>query len=63
MEMLTKNDLSILEEIINEEIENYLQSGYELTDKYVIDLREILKKLKLKEIYNFDKRFKKTIDK
>lgn len=63
MEMLTKDDLSILEEIINEEIENYLQSGYKLTDEYVIDLRKILKKLNLKEIYNFDKRFEKTIDK
>lgn len=63
MEMLTRNDLSILEEIINQEIENYLQSGYKLTDKYVIDLRKILKKLNLKEIYNFNKRFEKTIDK
>lgn len=63
MEMLTRDDLSILEEIINQEIENYLQSGYKLTDKYVIDLRKILKKLNLKEIYNFDKRFEKTIDK
>ena len=63
MEMLTRDDLSILEEIINEEIENYLQSGYKLTDKYIIDLRKILKKLNLKEIYNFEKRFEKTIDK
>lgn len=63
MEMLTNNDLSILEELINEEIENYLQSGYKLTDEYVINLRKILKKLNLKEIYNFDKRFEKTIDK
>ena len=63
MEMLTNNDLSILEELINEEIENYLQSGYKLTDEYVINLRKILKKLDLKEIYNFDKRFEKTIDK
>ena len=56
--MLAKEDLEILEEIINEEIESYLQSGYSLKDQYVIDLRNILKKLGLREIYNFDKRFK-----
>ena len=63
MEILTKYDLSILQEVINEEIESYLESGYNLTDEYVIDLRKILKKLNLKEIYDFDKRFEKTIDK
>ena len=58
--MLDKIDLSILQELLNEEIENYLQSGYKLTDEYVIRLRNILKKLNLKEIYNFDKRFKEN---
>lgn len=57
-QMLNTDELSILQEIINEETENYLQSGYKLTDEYVIRLRNILKKLNLKEIYNFDKRFK-----
>lgn len=58
--MLDKIDLSILQELLNEEIENYLQSGYKLTDEYVVTLRTILKKLDLKEIYNFDKRFKEN---
>ena len=58
--MLDKIDLSILQELLNEEIENYLQSGYKLTDEYVVTLRTILKKLDFKEIYNFDKRFKEN---
>lgn len=54
---MNKEDLDILEEIINEEILSYLDSGYKLTDEYTINLRNLLKKLGLKEIYNFDKRY------
>ena len=51
---LTKEDLMILEEIINEEIHNQIDSCYKESD-YVKTLRELLKKFDLKEIYNFDK--------
>ena len=51
---LTKEDLTILEEIINDEIYSQIDSGYKDTD-YVKTLRELLKKFDLKEIYNFDK--------
>ena len=54
---MSKEDLSLLEELINEEIVSYLDSGYSLTDEYVINLRNLLKKLNLKEVYNFDKRY------
>jgi hypothetical protein len=53
--MLDTSDLSILQEIVNEAILDYLHSGYKLTDEYVVSLRAILKKLNLKEIYNFDR--------
>ena len=51
---LTKEDLLALEELINEEIKNYLDSGYSIKDDYVIDLRSLLKKLNLKEYYKYD---------
>lgn len=54
--ILTKEDLSMLQELINEEILNYLDSGYKITDEYVINMRNLLKKLDLNEIYNFDRR-------
>lgn len=54
MSNLTKEDFLILEELINEEIKNYLDSGYSIKDDYVIDLRSLLKKLNLKEYYKFD---------
>ena len=44
-----------LKEALNEEILSYLQSGYKVTDDYVILCRKILEKLNLKEIYNFEK--------
>jgi hypothetical protein len=56
---ITNKDLEILQEILNEELLEYLRSGYTLNDEYVINLRNLLKKLNLKEIYNFDERFKK----
>ena len=52
---MSKEELEILQEIINEEILSYLQSGYELTSSYINILRGILKKLNLKETYNFEK--------
>ena len=51
---LTKEDLMILEEIINEEIHNQIDSSYK-DSYYVRTLRNLLEKLDLKEIYNFDK--------
>ena len=61
MNGLDKDDLDILQEVLNEEILNYLQSGYKLDDEYVVTLRKMLKKLNLKEVYNFEKYNKKTI--
>lgn len=52
---MSKEELLYLEEMINEEILEYLQSGYSIDDEYIITLRNMLKKLGLKEIYNFDK--------
>jgi len=52
---MNKEELLFLQEIINEEILSYLQSGYELTNDYINVLRGILKKLNLKETYNFEK--------
>lgn len=57
--MLDKKDLDILQEVLNEEILSYLDSGYKLDDEYTIDLRNLLKKLNLEEIYDFDKRYGK----
>lgn len=53
--MLNKEELGILQEVINEEILSHLESGYELNSDYVIRLRNILKKLNLKEIYDFER--------
>ena len=47
----------MLEEIINNEIESYLDSGYKLTDEYTINLRNLLKKLGLKELWDYDKKY------
>ena len=52
---ITLVDLEILQELINEEIKNYLESGYKLTDEYVVNLRKLLKKFDLKEMYQFDR--------
>lgn len=55
--MLKVEELECLQEIINEEILSYLDSGYNIQDEYIILLRNILKKLNLKEIYDFEKRY------
>lgn len=57
--MLDKKDLDILQEVLNEEILSYLDSGYNLDDEYTVNLRNLLKKLNLEEIYDFDKRYGK----
>ena len=54
MNNLTNSDLLILEELINEQIKEYLDSGYSKETEYVINLRNMLQKLNLKEYYNFD---------
>ena len=54
--MLEIKELECLQEIINEEILSYLDSGYSIKDEYVILCRSILKKLNLKEIYDFDRK-------
>lgn len=51
--MLNQEELECLQEILNEEILSYIQSGYKITDDYVVLCRNILKKLNLKEIYDF----------
>ena len=51
---MSEEENSILEELINEEIKSYLYSGYKITDNYVITLRNLLKKLGLKEIYKYE---------
>lgn len=55
---LTKEELETLQELLNEEILSYLDSGYGLQDEYVISLRSMIKKFCLKEIYDFDRRGK-----
>lgn len=55
--MLNVEELECLQEVINEEILSYLDSGYNIQDEYIISLRNILKKLNLKEIYDFEKRY------
>lgn len=52
---MSLNERDILEEIINEEILSYLNSGYPITDEYVITLRNILRNYDLKETYNYNK--------
>lgn len=48
--MLNKQELLLLEELINDEISRYLQSGYKLDSEYVVYLRIILDKLGLKDL-------------
>lgn len=56
MSNLSEEEKAILEELLNEEIKSYLQSGYKVTDDYVIVLRNLLKKFKLREIYKYERR-------
>ena len=54
---MDKIDLAILEKIINDEIKSQLDSGYKLNSEYVIILRNLLKKLNLKEYWDYDKKY------
>ena len=49
---MTSDELIYLEEMINEEIKEYLQSGYSIDDEYIVTLKNILKKLGLKDYYS-----------
>lgn len=51
---MSEEEKAILEELLNEEIKSYLESGYKITDEYVINLRNLLKKFGLKEIYKYE---------
>jgi len=53
--MFDINELNILEDLLNEEIIEYLRSGYGLDNKSVVCMRGILKKLGLEEYYDFEK--------
>ena len=53
--MFDKDELACLEELINEEIKSYFDSGYEIKGSYITMLRNMLKKLHLNEYYNYDK--------
>ncbi len=53
--VFTTEEMYILEDILNEEILEYLRSGYNVQDDYVKILRNMIKKLDLKEVYNFDR--------
>ena len=55
--MFEVEELECLQEIINEEILSYLESGYNIKDEHIILCRNILKKLNLKEIYDFEKKY------
>ena len=52
--MFNKDELDIIESLLNTEIKEYLLSGYGRNNEYVINMRNILKKLELKEYYDFD---------
>ena len=51
---MTEHELSILEELLNEAIKEYFDSGYSIKDEYIKTLRCILKRFNLKEYYNYD---------
>lgn len=52
--MFNKYELDIIESLLNTEIKEYLLSGYGRNNEYVVSMRSILKKLDLKEYYDFD---------
>lgn len=50
MNNLNNEELSLLEEILNDEIIEYaVSSGYGFTNEYIVSLRNIIKKLGLKK--------------
>lgn len=53
---LNNEELSLLEEILNDEIIHYaVSSGYGFTNEYIVSLRNIIKKLGLKDTSDYDK--------
>ena len=56
---LTDKEKLYLEEILNEAIYEYLDSGYYVDDDYVVTLRGLLFRLNLTETKPYDKWFKK----
>lgn len=54
MSGLTEKETLYLEEILNEGIKDYLDSGYYLDDDYVVTLRGMLAKFNLKESHPYD---------
>ena len=58
---LEEKERIYLQELVNDELKNYLDDGYFLNDDYVIALRNIIEKLGLRETYPFDKWYKKEV--
>lgn len=52
--MFTERELEYLEGILNEEIHSCCSSGHDVDGEYISSLRDILKRLGLKEYYKFD---------
>ena len=48
---MSKEELVVLEQVLNEELESYLDSGYSLSSKWVITIRNLLKKLSMVFFY------------
>ena len=55
MRMFDHEELTTLEELLNEEILGCLRSGYSLNEDYIVRMRGMLKKLGLKELYTFER--------
>lgn len=54
---LNKEELDALEEILNEELESCLDSGFGLKNERVVLVRNLLRKLGLKEYWDYDKKY------
>ena len=54
---MNKEELEVLEQVLNDELESYLDSGYSLNSEWVITIRNLLKKLNLKEYWDYDKKY------
>lgn len=57
---MNKDELVALEEILNEEIESCLDSGFGLENERVVLVRNLLEKLGLKEYWDYDKKYGKN---
>lgn len=55
--MFTKEELNILEQLLNEDVEELLNSGYNLNNEYVVLIRNIISKLGLRETWDYDKKY------